>query len=181
MFRETLHPASANALQFISWSSGLGFQSRTNSGGDSGYVAGSGMTTPYWLKLVRVGDNFNGYASLDLNAWTLVGSNTIPMPATIYAGLAVTAHNNYALNTAAFADVQVQPAGTLPVMLIAPLINNGLQISVAGEIGLSYRIDVSSDLLVWSPFSTNLNKSGIIQIIDLPQLPWRFYHAVELP
>ena len=181
MFRETLDPASANALQFVSWSSGLGFQSRTNSGGASGYVAGSGMTTPYWLKLVRVGNNFNGYASLDLNAWTLVGSNTIPMPATIYAGLAVTAHNNSVLNTATFANVQVQQAGTLPVMLIAPLINDGLQISMAGEIGLSYRIDVSSNLLLWLPFSTNLNKSGVIQIMDLPQLPWRFYHAVELP
>jgi hypothetical protein len=181
MFRETLDPASANAMQFISWSSGLGFQSRTNSGGASGYAAGSAMTTPYWLKLVRVGDNFTGYASLDLKAWTLVGSNTIPMPATIYAGLAVTAHNNSVLNTATFADVQVQQTGTLPVMLIVPLINDGLQISVAGEIGCSYRIDVSSNLLLWLPYSTNLNKSGIIQIIDLPQLPWRFYHAVELP
>ncbi len=181
MFRETLDPASANALQFISWSSGLGFQSRTNSGGVSGYTAGAGMTTPYWLKLVRAGDNFTGYASLDLAAWTLVGSNTVPMPATIYAGLAVTAHNNLVLNTATFANVQMQQAGTLPVMWIAPLTNDALQISVTGEIGCTYRIDVSSDLLRWLPFSTNLNKSGIIQIMDLPQLPWRFYHAIELP
>jgi hypothetical protein len=103
------------------------------------------------------------------------------MPATIYAGLAVTAHNNSVLNMATFADVQVQQAGMLPVMLIAPLINDGLQISVVGEIGCTYRIDVSTSLPLWLPFSTNLNKSGIIQILDLPQLPWRFYHAVELP
>ena len=182
MFRETLVSNSPYAMQAMTFSSGIAFQSRTNIGGISEYTTGGlQAATPYWLKLQRVGNLFQGYSSVDGSAWTLVGSTMIPMAATIYAGLAVTAHNNSELNTSIFTNVQVQPTATPPTMMMTSLTNGTCQIGVVGQIGATYRIDVSTDLSIWIPLATNLNASGIIQITDPSNLPQRFYHAVRLP
>jgi hypothetical protein len=180
MFRETLAPNSRHAMQFIAWSGGLGFQSRTNTGGNTTYTAGSLMTTPYWLKLERVGNTFNGYASLDGTVWTLTGTDTIAMERTVYVGLAVTAHNNSALNTATFANVQVPLPATAPSLTIDRLANGTLQIGVLGQIGSTYRTDVSTNPPFWTPLVTNLNTSGSILTLDPRNLPQRFYRAVEV-
>lgn len=52
-----------------------------------------------WLKLSRVGDQFNGYYSSDGSNWTLAGTQTIPMNWEILVGFAVTSFNNSQLNT----------------------------------------------------------------------------------
>jgi hypothetical protein len=60
---------------------------------------------PYWVKLVRTGNTFSGYQSSNGVNWVLVGSDTIPMTATVYIGLAVSAHNNTLLNTSTFDNI----------------------------------------------------------------------------
>ena len=45
------------------------------------------------MKLGRIGDTFNEYQSPDGTTWTLVGSDTIPMAASVYIGLAAVSHN----------------------------------------------------------------------------------------
>ncbi len=48
---------------------------------------------PYtWLRLKRVGDLFSGYASMDGERWTLLGSQNLPMPTTVYLGMALGSH-----------------------------------------------------------------------------------------
>jgi len=60
------------------------------------------------VKLTRAGNNFAGYYSTDGTHWTQVGGTTaIAMDTTAQAGLAVTAYNNNALNTATFTNVNV--------------------------------------------------------------------------
>jgi regulation of enolase protein 1 (concanavalin A-like superfamily) len=59
------------------------------------------------VKLTRSGTTFRAYRSSDGAAWTLVGSDTIEMTATISVGLAVTSHRDGTLATATFADVDV--------------------------------------------------------------------------
>jgi hypothetical protein len=181
MFRAALVPSSPNVFQFITPSLGLGFQYRATLGGTSTYHQGSSFAPPYWLKLERKNDLFNGYSSPDGATWTLAGSVTLPMTDPIYVGLAVTAHNNSTLNTATLTNVQiVQPADSTPPSLAVTRSTDGtIQLILSGSIGANYRFDASSDLSTWTPFSTNLDQSGTIQIADPQSSSYaqKFYRA----
>jgi regulation of enolase protein 1 (concanavalin A-like superfamily) len=63
------------------------------------------VAAPYWVRLTRTGNTISSYASPDGATWTFVGQTTIAMPATVYIGLAVTAHLPGSLNTANFDHV----------------------------------------------------------------------------
>ena len=73
------------------------------------------INAPVWVKLVRSGNNFSGYYSTNGVTWTQCGSTrTIHLNNTALAGLAVTAHNNGALNTSTFTNVSVT-IGPMPL------------------------------------------------------------------
>ena len=65
------------------------------------------MTTPYWVKIERVGNDFNGYYSTDGQNWTSMSWNpqTIAMASNVYIGLALTSHSAGILASAEFSDV----------------------------------------------------------------------------
>jgi hypothetical protein len=105
MIRETLDADSKHAMMVITPSSGTVFQRRTATGGSSDTTAGSSVTAPYWVKLVRSGNTFTGYESADGSAWTLVGSVSITMVADVYIGLAVTSYSYGVLCTAVIDNV----------------------------------------------------------------------------
>ncbi|MDB6110083.1 MAG: hypothetical protein JWR69_1833, partial [Pedosphaera sp.] len=109
MIRETLAANSRQAIMLISADQGASFERRVTIGGlSTDNTAGLGsIFAPYWVKLVRSGNTFTGYRSVDGVNWVQVGSDTITMSANVYVGLAVTAHNNSALNTSSFDNVQV--------------------------------------------------------------------------
>jgi phosphatidylserine/phosphatidylglycerophosphate/cardiolipin synthase-like enzyme/regulation of enolase protein 1 (concanavalin A-like superfamily) len=92
MIRETLDPGSAQALMLASYSKGLAFQRRAVAGGTSVSTAGAMAGAGSWVKLERIGNTFNAYSSPDGVTWTVVGSDTIPMGASVYVGLAVSSH-----------------------------------------------------------------------------------------
>ena len=73
------------------------------------YVGGLGNngSAPGWVKLVRQGSLFSAYTSPDGSTWTLNGTSTIAMPATVYVGLAVGSKTTTALATGTFSDVTV--------------------------------------------------------------------------
>jgi hypothetical protein len=102
MIRETLSPASANAFMAVTQGKGTDFQRRIATGGTTVNQVGSLDKAPFWVKLERIGDVFNAYQSADGATWTLVGSETIPMAATVYVGLAVVSHNVMAASAGAF-------------------------------------------------------------------------------
>ena len=58
----------------------------------------------YVVRLTRRGNTFTGEWSSDLVNWQTLSIITIPMPADLLAGLAVTSHNTAATATAVFAD-----------------------------------------------------------------------------
>jgi hypothetical protein len=104
MIRETLSPGSTHALMAVC-PAGTDFQSRQTTGAAiHNYTLGT-PTAPYWVKLVRTGNTFNGYQSSDGVNWVLVGSDTITMVSKVYMGLAVTSHSNLVLNTSTFSNV----------------------------------------------------------------------------
>jgi beta-glucanase (GH16 family) len=87
---------------------GVAFEWRAVAGGQAADVHVTGLNAPIWVQLTRVGNAFSGYYSTDGSTWTQIGtSQTIGMPTTVQAGLAVTAHNNGLLNTSTFDNVAV--------------------------------------------------------------------------
>ena len=112
MIRESLTDSSTNAAVAVTPGNGTTFQRRTSTGSSSVYTPGPSATAPYWVKLVRSGNTFTGSVSSDGANWTQIGSDTIAMASNAYVGLAVTAHNNSALNTATFSDVSVTTGGS---------------------------------------------------------------------
>ncbi len=110
MFRNDSGAGAVNVAIVISAANGVNFQWRDTANGQSSSVDTTGIIAPVWLKLDRSGTNFSGYYSLDGTNWTQVGTTPpLNMNGNILAGLAVTAHNNSALNTATFTNVTIVP------------------------------------------------------------------------
>ena len=110
MLRESLTGPSRHALVVTSAARGYAFQRRPVTGGQSLHTAGGSGAAPGWLKLVRTGDLFEAFQSADGAAWTRIGSETIPMADTLYAGLAVTSHNPSTLATAVIDNLKITPS-----------------------------------------------------------------------
>ena len=108
MIRESVDPGSAHAYILVSSSKGVAFQRRDATGGVSVSTSGSLATPPRWVKLTRAGDTFSAYESSNGSTWTLVGTDTIPMGASVLVGLAVTSHTTTASATGTFDNVAIQ-------------------------------------------------------------------------
>jgi regulation of enolase protein 1 (concanavalin A-like superfamily) len=108
MIRETLTPGSRHASMFLSAGNGLAFQRRTTTAGLSDHTTGGIGTAPYWVRLVRNGNQISAYRSTDGVTWIQVGSTiTINMSTNVFIGLAVTSHNNSISCVATFDNVSV--------------------------------------------------------------------------
>jgi len=113
MIRETLEAGSPFAAVYATPDYGCRYQARLTA--DVAAVSDSGVVTteqtalraPYWVKIERVGNSFNGYYSTDGENWTAMAWNpqTIAMGANVYVGLAVTSHSAGVLASAEFSSV----------------------------------------------------------------------------
>src|SRR5207249_277698 len=73
MIRESLDPSSRHAMIQMTGGSGVQFQYRVSDGAYMASQGGSGSVPPRWLRLVRQGNQLQGYEAADGNTWTLVG------------------------------------------------------------------------------------------------------------
>jgi fibronectin type 3 domain-containing protein len=112
MIRATLNGNSAFADVVTTPGNGVLFQDRTTTGGAAATVGSTSRIAPEWVMLVRTGNVITGYASADGQSYTLLGSTTISMAASVFVGLAVTSNNDGTLSTAAFANALVAPPQT---------------------------------------------------------------------
>jgi hypothetical protein len=89
---------------------GCNFQWRNTAGASAapdGQV-GPGITTPYWVKLERVGNTFSAFISPDGTTWTQQGpANDVVMTDPVLIGLAYTSHSAGAFGAAKFTGVSV--------------------------------------------------------------------------
>jgi autotransporter-associated beta strand protein len=115
MIRESLDAGSRHAMMVLTPGNGLAFQQRvTPLGGSATTTLGPSVAAPYWVRIVRSGTNFTGYASADSTNWTRVGTVSIPgFNGLAFWGLAVTAHNNTLTNVATFDQVALGGSGPL--------------------------------------------------------------------
>lgn len=122
MIRESLTPGSKHAFISITGNNGAAFQNRIVAD-DQSYNenTGPGIQPPYWIRLEKKGAVYTAYSSPDDVTWTQVGNtvnadfgnNNVP----VYAGLALTSHDNNVLSTATIDNYQL--TGTsLPLELV---------------------------------------------------------------
>ncbi|MBC8096123.1 MAG: HYR domain-containing protein [Akkermansiaceae bacterium] len=111
MIRETLTAGSEHASVFVTPGNGVAFQYRETTGGASVNNNTTGLTAPYWVKIVRDGNTFIAYRSATGtgSSWTLIGSKSIPMSSTVYIGLAVSSHSDGEPCIATFDNVTATP------------------------------------------------------------------------
>ena len=107
MIRETLDADSKHAMMIVSAASGVSFQRRSETGGDSAADTTVDIIAPYWVKIERdLAGNFSAYSSANGSSWQKLGvSEPIQMSANVYMGLAVTSHNAALTCQAAFTYV----------------------------------------------------------------------------
>jgi hypothetical protein len=84
---------------------GVAWQYRTNTAGTTRSFNTSGLSAPYWVKLVRSGNIFTGYRATDGTNWVQQGSVTNPLASSAWVGLAVTSHDSTTLCAATFDNV----------------------------------------------------------------------------
>jgi hypothetical protein len=124
MIRETLDAGSLHAFMAVTPGSshGLAFQYRDKSGNSHSEHGVDNIKAPYWIKVVRRGDEFTGYHSPDGITWTMKDPSgvegdamnpvTIEMNSKVYIGLAVTSHQAKVMCTSIFSDVSTNGAVT---------------------------------------------------------------------
>ncbi|MDP7288698.1 MAG: Ig-like domain-containing protein, partial [Phycisphaerae bacterium] len=111
MIRETLDANSTNAFACVTPSNGVSFHRRKVTGQQTTQSQNGGLFAPQWVRLVREGDVFTAYRSIDGVNWTLIGTDTIVMTQPeIYVGMAVTSHNDGVLCTTEFDNVSIVAA-----------------------------------------------------------------------
>ena len=107
MLRNSLDSDAKHSFMGLTAENGAVFQRRRQTGGVSCNVNSPDVFVPRFIKIVRQGDVFCGYESTDGRVWNCVGSDTIAMQASIYAGFAVTSNNNDELGEAMFDSLKV--------------------------------------------------------------------------
>ncbi len=121
MIRESLDANSKHAMMVVTPARGVSFQWRAGTGSLSNHQTTGGDTAPIWVRIVRLGDQFTGYTSTDGVNWTQRGTATVAMAADVHIGLAVTAHNDGAINTSVIDNVSVT---TTTPQNLPPVVND---------------------------------------------------------
>jgi fibronectin type 3 domain-containing protein len=109
MARASLASNAVMAFSGVTAADGYRFTRRASSGAsDTNTINRDPVSYPnVYLRLQRVGNTINAYHSNDGGAsWVLTGSQIITLPATLYIGMAVSAHSSTATTTAQFRGFQ---------------------------------------------------------------------------
>src|SRR5262249_54749564 len=150
MIRETLDAASSNAFMHL-YNGSARFAYRPSTGAGPTTITGAAVGAPYWVKLTRLGSAITGYTSPDGMNWTAVGSTTIAMAQSVFAGLAVTAQDTSHTITATFDNVSTINGQDFLLTVLSPAVITGS--------GIQYTVNV--DALGGFSGSVALSVSGL--------------------
>src|SRR5215469_10812632 len=148
MIRETLDPSATNALAFFRQGS-ISMSERTTTGGNPTSQYGMAATLPYWLKLVRSGNNFSAFSSYNGLTWAQIGTTqTISMAQNVYIGMVVTNQSTSAAATATFDNVSVNSAAAPAPIITAVSGTTGAVGSQVTLIGTGFGNSQNGSLVV---------------------------------
>jgi RNA polymerase sigma factor (sigma-70 family) len=110
MFRERLTADSPHAAALLGANGDCHVKYRdTKSPGTACHIMRRDAPGKHWVRLVRRGNTFTSYVRPDgAQEWQLVHKQDLPLKPSLYVGLAVTAHDDNQLATAAFDHVSVR-------------------------------------------------------------------------
>jgi len=138
MIRESLATNAVEACAVITPTNGIAMEVRPTTGAATINMTGwiKGPQPPQWVKLVRSGSTFTASYSADGSTWTQIASTNLTMASAAEVGLAVTAHNNSALNTATFDNVSITAGNVIDTSKIYKLQNvaSGLVLNNQGSL-----------------------------------------------
>ncbi|HEY7087371.1 MAG TPA: dockerin type I domain-containing protein, partial [Tepidisphaeraceae bacterium] len=148
MIRQSLANNSAAAFVALTPGSvnGVQFATRATTGGASTTPASAtlGIWPPYWVRLVRAGDQFTAFISPDGTNWAQLGTpQTISMSGPVFIGLAVTAADNNQLNISTFQNVSLATADTTAPSVTA---SDFLFMHSPNKLTFTFSEDVSASL-----------------------------------
>jgi uncharacterized repeat protein (TIGR03806 family) len=109
MFREDNSPGSKYVMMAVTAHSSSVYQWRPVTDQSSRNTDGASDILPTWVRLTRAGDVFTGEISVDGKKWQTVDHIAVPMNKTLQVGLALSGHNNSALNSSLFDHVAITP------------------------------------------------------------------------
>lgn len=111
MVRNSLEAGSQNAMMYISPTGRWAFQRRVNANTNTSSITSEEgvVSTPYWLKLSRIGNQISASYSSDGNDWQLAGTELIGFEGEVFIGLAVTSHDDFRNNISTFSQVSINP------------------------------------------------------------------------
>lgn len=170
MIRESLEPGARMALiaiPYVKNGKQAAMIGRKTNNGDSDRIASEAfIQTPYWLRLVRLGDQLTGLVSPDgISKWTRIGSFSVDFAdnAQLYAGLAVDASKAedsvWKYNTSSFSGAQLKALApdfpAAPAAVTASIASGDKQVQ-----------------LTWSPADANA-KSYIVKRGDIAGGPYK--------
>lgn len=113
MFRETLKAGSRHG-SFMAGPS-LALRRRATAGGASAQTLSARPPGIHWLKLERSGSTFRASVSTDGSEWTVTGTQTVSMPASVYVGIVATSREAAQAATATVSGMAVEStAPSLP-------------------------------------------------------------------
>jgi hypothetical protein len=134
MIRDELTPGSTHAFLAGTVANGLALQNRPTAGGLSLHEPLGSYSYGTWLRIVRTGSTISAFKSVNGTTWTPVGTSVAPsMSGTVYIGLAVTSHNNAALSTATFDNLQGSGFGT-PALTVLAGADQTLEVGQSGTL-----------------------------------------------
>ena len=109
MIRDSLTGGAVHAFAFFQPNTAEMLYRLTTGGSPAAQTVGlASPAYPYWVRLVRSGDIFTSYISLDGAYWIQIGSSQlITMVDPIYIGLAVSSDSTGSLSTVTFDNVSV--------------------------------------------------------------------------
>jgi regulation of enolase protein 1 (concanavalin A-like superfamily) len=111
MLRESLS-ASSRHVSILASANSVTVRSRSTMGGATASLV---VARTAWLRLERVGPVITASVSNDGAQWTIVAAQTMALPSTVYAGIAVTSRSPTGLATAIVSGMAVTPnAPTMP-------------------------------------------------------------------
>jgi len=106
---------------------------RSSTGGNTSAVDGAVTTLPEWFRIQRSGNTFSGYTSGDGTNWTMIGTATFSMPASLEFGMFVCSRDPAAADTSVFDGV------TAPGWAVSPTAPASLSATAGdGSIGLTW-------------------------------------------
>ncbi len=184
MIRDDLSAGARHASVFVTPGNGITFQSRTVANQISVSATTAGLAAPYWIKLVRNGNQFSAFRSPDNITWTQVGTTrALELDPVVYVGLAVTSHNNPVLCTSTFTNLSLIKPQVLLVASSATLNAGDAAVKKRLEI-LGYTVVVKvaaqsvtadangKDLVLISSSITSADVNTKFKTVTQPVLLW---------